>query len=193
MDSLYSITSPPLYPLSSPVPAFLADICTIQKSPDPHPDPVPEVLPYSRPQRYYETPIQCFNCKEFGHMSNTCRNLNTRYRCVYCGDVGHSTYQCPETVCTTCAELGHHSESCPNDPLTVEQCEVCRGVGHAAGECLARTEAISTEDAKSLRCLSCGQRSHCNCYVLESYSRLVFCAKCGTRGHSGETCSVAIL
>lgn len=66
--------------------------------------------------------VQCYICKEFGHISKDCPkkgasdNSNNNMVCHCCGKVGHRASQCPEAECFKCGGRGHISKNCPNPP-----------------------------------------------------------------------------
>lgn len=187
MESLFPFSDPPLSATDLALIAGLEEYCVFQAAPD---SPVPDVAPpvHSTP-RYYEPPTQCFTCRDFGHTSTNCPVRTARRRCVYCGELGHSARDCADVICRACSGVGHLPEACPQRRLTSPACDVCGGTGHSPKDCLARKDALTEPACSALRCITCHQRSHCNCYTLESYSRLTYCCKCGARGHAMEECT----
>ena len=64
--------------------------------------------------KFEESPIQCFNCLEFGHIKKNCDKLP---RCLICAEYNHSHKECRNQSRLKCANCdGNHaacSKSCP--------------------------------------------------------------------------------
>lgn len=156
-----------------------------QDSPKPK-DPLFE--DFKNQGRYYEDPnplIKCFNCNEFGHMSGSCQSMSYKFRCNYCGEPGHTAFNCTQVVCHRCLNVGHKINNCRAD--TNDKCGICKRVGHKPRACLLRDD-MPESSLKHVTCLNCKEIGHCNCYELQSYSRSVYCPKCADRGHLWDEC-----
>lgn len=139
--------------------------------------------------RYFEAPnplIKCYNCNEYGHMSGTCPNPCYKFRCNYCGEPGHTAFHCTQIVCHKCYGVGHKINQCSASHY--EKCRECRRVGHQEKNCIVRTEPLSREELDFIRCIHCGVVGHMNCFCIQSYSRSMYCSRCGEKGHVRKEC-----
>ena len=135
--------------------------------------------------RYFEDPnplIRCYNCNEHGHMSSTCPNPSYKFRCTYCGEQGHTAYSCQLVICHRCQGVGHKISQCNSD--TRNKCDACGGSGHSYRSCIARDDPISAKYLSEITCLFCRRKGHINCFSLKSYSKSLFCSRCGEKGHT---------
>ena len=139
--------------------------------------------------RYFQSPnplIKCYNCNEYGHMSGTCPNPCYKFRCNYCGQMGHTSYNCTQIVCHKCYGVGHKINQCSS--YNNEKCYTCRRVGHKSQNCLVRSDTLSSKEIANITCICCREIGHANCYIIQSYSRSEYCSKCGEKGHLRTDC-----
>ncbi|CAG9333452.1 unnamed protein product [Blepharisma stoltei] len=171
---------------------FFVDTNPETSSPSPTDSPKPRdplMEDFKSNGRYYEDPnplIKCFNCNEFGHMSNSCQSMSYKFRCNYCGELGHTAYSCTQIVCHRCLNVGHKINQCRAD--TNDKCGICRRAGHRPRVCMLRDKPLEDSQLAKLTCLNCGEIGHTNCYELESYSKTVYCCKCAEKGHLWDEC-----
>jgi Zinc knuckle len=164
---------------------------SIPPSPEHEKKPVDSLVDSFRTNgRYFEDPnplIKCYNCNEYGHMSGTCPNPCYKFRCNYCGEPGHTAYNCTQIVCHKCFGIGHKINNCSADIR--DKCSDCRRLGHNYKHCIARQDPLASKNTISITCLVCREIGHANCYQIESYSRSLYCSKCGEKGHLRIECS----
>ena len=173
---------------------YFIETCPLSIPPSPVGEEVPKPVDklaaaFKNNGRYFEGPnplIKCYNCNEYGHMSGTCPNPSYKFRCSYCGESGHTSYNCTQIVCHRCYGVGHKINQCRAS--NYEKCGECRRVGHNYKECIVRTEPISTKSLNIITCLDCREVGHANCFTLQSYSRSLYCSKCGEKGHIRIDC-----
>lgn len=71
---------------------------------------------------YFPTPMLCYNCIEYGHTKNNCKNAP---RCQNCSSHGHMTQDCNEaTYCLHCKQ--EHRSTSPTCPIYKRENEIVR-------------------------------------------------------------------
>ena len=121
--------------------------------------------------------------------------------CYYCGQKGHTYYQCPErekilvvdeqkrsveshAVCKNCGGFGHLTSAC-EQPRHKVFCRKCGEEGHRAQACKKPAES----QPEMVLCYRCGEFGHmsgdCKQPQVRFDSR---CLLCGEYGHKTENC-----
>lgn len=103
------------------------------------------------------TPMQCFNCQQFGHTKAKCKNeaaprATKTTGCRICQEEGHKALDCPERVCNKCGGKGHYRSSCPQKKSVI--CGNCGEDGHVRKNC----PQPKMKQTKS--CFICGLTDH---------------------------------
>ena len=135
----------------------------------------------------------CKLCLLPGHYARDCKTI----KCDYCGKLNdHKSYKCDKVIkCLKCGQMGHIKKEC-----TVQ---LHRGkpqhISHRGN-----TAATNTLPGIGLYCRTCGSRKHnkekCpdiwrTYKMVENVNdiatlnvQLVFCYRCGRKGHYGDDC-----
>ncbi|XP_069123392.1 zinc finger CCHC domain-containing protein 7-like isoform X2 [Argopecten irradians] len=80
--------------------------------------------------------VQCYNCKEMGHLSTVCPKPKKSEICHLCGMTGHFFRKCPQGICYNCSGPGHISNDCPKQrKRRGEFCTRCLMPGHNMNSC----------------------------------------------------------
>ena len=129
--------------------------------------------------------VECYNCREVGHMAKDCRGGSggNRYGgrgyggegCYTCGDVGHFARDCRANgggyvgggggggnTCYTCGGVGHMARVCKSKRQSGGggggACYECGGIGHLARDCDRRGRGGG--GAGGGKCFTCGEEGH---------------------------------
>jgi hypothetical protein len=100
------------------------------------------------------TSMQCFVCKQTGHLVKDCPIAQANGRtdmCFQCGQPGHWASACPRRlpkgVCYNCGDAGHMAPACPQRPASTAnlpqghiRCYSCQQYGHTANNCPAKRQ-----------------------------------------------------
>ncbi|KAL0646426.1 hypothetical protein Bca4012_044717 [Brassica carinata] len=129
--------------------------------------------------------VECYNCREVGHMAKDCRGGSggNRYGgrgyggegCYTCGDVGHFARDCRANgggyvgggggggnTCYTCGGVGHMARVCKSKRQSGGggggACYECGGIGHLARDCDRRGRGGGGGGGG--KCFTCGEEGH---------------------------------
>ncbi|KAF2587325.1 hypothetical protein F2Q70_00035234 [Brassica cretica] len=129
--------------------------------------------------------VECYNCREVGHMAKDCRGGSggNRYGgrgyggegCYTCGDVGHFARDCRANgggyvgggggggnTCYTCGGVGHMARVCTSKRQSGGggggACYECGGIGHLARDCDRRGRGGGGGGGG--KCFTCGEEVH---------------------------------
>jgi cellular nucleic acid-binding protein len=119
---------------------------------------------------------KCYNCSQFGHISQDCKSKSFCYNCRM---EGHVSRECSNPmVCLNCKGAGHRSRDCKEPRKTgdqkntgIKRCSNCNKFGHLAKDCRSATRYVPP-----------AQRSE--------KSAQWTCAICRNPGHSSAQCAM---
>lgn len=121
------------------------------------------------------------------------------FRCLACGDAGHSAGTCPALSCEHCVQAGKHSTfMCPSH----QRCLKCRQRGHGAANCPEKLFARADDFGPCDICSSSEHLEEACHFVWRSFApkqeeiRVVrdipiHCYQCGADGHYGPSCGLS--